>query len=74
MSTLFEFVSNRTAWIGDAKHITLLINEEIYTYILKGFDGGIENPESRALWDLSFVQNSTLLENTTFRKLRLFPS
>jgi hypothetical protein len=31
-------------------------------------------PESLDLWALSVVPNSTYLENTTFRKLHLFPS
>jgi hypothetical protein len=40
---------------------------------LMGSDGGVKHSESLGLWTLSIVRNSKL-ENTTFRKLDLFPS
>jgi hypothetical protein len=35
---------------------------------------GVQHSESLGLWTLSIVRSSKYLENTTFRKLDLFPS
>jgi hypothetical protein len=42
--------------------------------ILMGSDDGVQHSELLSFWTLSIVQCSKKLENTTFRKLDLFPS
>jgi hypothetical protein len=39
-----------------------------------GSDDGVQHSELLSFWTLSIVQYSNKLENTTFRKLDLFPS
>jgi hypothetical protein len=42
--------------------------------ILMGSDDGVYHSELLSFWTLSMVHYSKKLENTTFRKLNLFPS